>query len=410
MALAFLVLLVAGWFLLTSPAPLFATPPAPNAAQVAAGRDAYRQLRGAQNNSNRRVALNAENLAGLGLLASHGFAPDRLRLALRDGQLVAEASHRLPLGRWLNVVAAAQPSGEGFPTTRLKVGLVPLPTWLSRAALESGRLLLMVRGVDLPPLHWLVREMTIQRETVTALIRLPSRTGVIDTIAGVPSNVIDNAQVTLTYCALARRQRAQPSGDFAEQVRRAFSLPDGGNPAAANRAAFIALAMLLVDERTASFGGSAREDAADCRMPIVSTQLFGRADWPKHWSLSAAIAVGAGVQLSEAVGEWKELADSLQRNAEFSVGDPTGFSMADLTADRAGFLTAEAAGDAARARDLRERLAQAKAEDLLPPSLLANEDGLSSDAFEERYGGIDDPRFKARVRAIDAVLKRSPVR
>jgi len=333
-ALALLALLIAGWLVLTSPAPLFAAPPAPNAAQVAAGRDAYRQLRGAQNNSNRRIVLNAEHLAGLGLLASHGFAPDRLRLAIRDGRVVAEASHRLPLGRWLNVTAMAQPSGEGFPTTSLKVGLIRLPAWLSRAALESVRLLLMARGVDLPPLHWLVRELTVQGETVTALVRLPSRTGVIDTMAGVPSNVIDDAQVTLTYCALARRQRTRPSDDFAEQVRRAFSLPDGGNPAAANRAAFIALAMLLVDERAASFAGSAREDTTDCRMPIVSTQLFGRADWPKHWTLSAAIAVGAGVQLSEAVGEWKELADSLQRNAEFSVGDPTGFSMADLAADR----------------------------------------------------------------------------
>jgi hypothetical protein len=142
----------------------------------------------------------------------------------------------------------------------------------------------------------------------------------------------------------------------------------------------------------------------------VTTSIYNRSDWPKHWTLSSAIAVGAGVQLSEAAGEWKELADSLARKSQFAVGDPSGFSMADLAADRAGFEAARAAVRPDSAERLAAELAKANPQQLLPHELIEREDGLSNVEFVRRYGGVDDPRFKARVQQIDAVLDRSGLR
>jgi hypothetical protein len=136
----------------------------------------------------------------------------------------------------------------------------------------------------------------------------------------------------------------------------------------------------------------------------VPTAIYGRQDWPKHWALSAAIAVGAGAQLSEAAGEWKELGDSLARQSQFAIGDPSGFSMADLAADRAGFRTARAAWQAEGAERMAAALAHATPDQLLPAELVRREDALSNASFIKRYGGLDDPRFKQRVREIDAVL------
>ena len=145
-------------------------------------------------------------------------------------------------------------------------------------------------------------------------------------------------------------------------------------------------------------------------IPTVPASIYGRFDWTKHWTLSAAISGGAGVQLSEAAGEWKELADSLSRQSQFAVGDPSGFSIADLAADRAGFQSANAAVEPDSAERVAAELAKATPEQLLPNDLVKREDGLTNAEFVRRYGGVDDPRFKARVREIDGVLAQSGLR
>ena len=172
----------------------------------------------------------------------------------------------------------------------------------------------------------------------------------------------------------------------------------------------VALGMLLVDQRVKDFAQVSGEDLGQCRIPTVPASIYDRFDWTKHWALSAAISVGAGVQLSEAAGEWKELADSLSRQSQFAVGDPSGFSMADLAADRAGFQAASAAVQPDSAERLAAELARATPEQLLPNELVQREDGLTNKDFVQRYGGVDDPRFKARVREIDGVLAKSGLR
>ena len=406
-----LALVLVAWFAFTSPAPLFSQPPAPTAAEVGAGRAAYWQLRDSRGRAGKVVSFTPAHLAGLGAVASDGFAPDRLRVRTRGRSIVAEASHQLPLGRWLNVTATAEAPSKTFPDTRIKVGAVSFPPWLSRAGIEVVRLLLLARGTDVPPLEWAVRDFAIKEGTVSARLQLPGKMGLVDQLAGVVSTGdVNEADVVRTYCALADSQRKRKSEDFAEQVRRAFAVDPGGDAAAANKASFIALAMLLVDERAGDFAGEARAASKDCRVPAPAASLHGRQDSAKHWAVSAALAVGAGVQLSEAVGEWKELADSLEARSEFAAGDPTGFSMSDVAADRAGFLTATAAARRGQAAPMRRALARVTAEELLPGALLAEKDGMRNAEFVQRYGGIDDPRYKARVREIDAVLERSPLR
>jgi hypothetical protein len=399
------------WFTVTSSHPLIPLRAAPTAEEVGAGRDAYRQLRaGRGNKGGRAVVLGPSQLAGLSAVASHGFRPDRLNLSTEGSAFVAQASHHLPLGRWLNVTVRAESPSTAFPRTHLKVGVWTLPPLLSRWVLEAGRWVLE-RRVEVPPLDSMVRNFSVQGGILRALVSLPGRSGLVDQMASAVAAPIDGDQVVRIYCALANRQRQAPSSDFAEQVHRAFSLnPESASRADFNRAAFIALGILLVDERVADFAQLSPGELGHCRIPTVTTSIYNRSDWPKHWTLSSAIAVGAGVQLSEAAGEWKELADSLARQSQFAVGDPSGFSMADLAADRAGFEAAKAAVRPDSAARLAAELAKANPQQLLPHELIEREDGLSNVEFVRRYGGVDDPRFKARTQQIDAVLGRSGLR
>ena len=407
-AAALLLAAVLLFFTVTSATPWTPAPPAPDAEAVAAGRDAYRQLREAQ--GNRRgvpVTLGTSELAGLSAVASHGFRPDRLVITLEGREAVIHASHRMRrLGRWLNVTMTTEGASQGFPSTRLRVGLWSLPPWLSRWALQAGRLYLS-RRVEVPPLDVMVRNFNVASGTVSALISLPGKSGLVDQMASAVAEPVDRTSVLRIYCALAEQQRKKPSGDFAEQMRRAFGVDaQSVSRADFNRAAFVALGMFAVDERVGDFAQLSSADLGKCRIPVVPTAIYGRQDWPKHWALSAAIAVGAGTQLSEAAGEWKELADSLARQSQFAIDDPAGFSMADLAADRAGFRTARAAWQSDAAARIGVALANATSEQLLPAELVRREDAFSNAAFVKRYGGLDDPRFKQRVREIDAVLDR----
>jgi hypothetical protein len=394
------------FFTVTSAEPSTPAPPAPGAEAVAAGRDAYRQLREAQGNPQGvSVTLGIDQLAGLSAVASHGFRPDRLSIAIEGRQVVVHASHRMQrLGRWLNVTVRAEGPSQGFPATRIKVGMWDLPPRLSRWALQLGRLYLR-RKVEMPPLDVMIRNFKAEPTAVSALVSLPGKSGLVDQMASAVAEPVDRASVLSAYCALADLQRKKPSSDFAEQVRRAFSLDKAGaNRADFNRAALVALAMFGVDERVGDFAQLSPADLGKCRIAVVPTSIYGRQDWPKHWALSAAIAVGAGMQLSEAAGEWKELADSLARQSRFAIGDPSGFSMADLAADRAGFRTARAAWQPDGAERMATALAHATAEQLLPAELVRREDALSNASFVKRYGGVDDPRFRQKVREIDAVI------
>ena len=108
---------------------------------------------------------------------------------------------------------------------------------------------------------------------------------------------------------------------------------------------------------------------------------------------SAAMAAEGGSALSHVVGLAKELRDA---------DGGSGFSFADLSANRAGI-----------------RFAQALESGQLKPIDLANDfgcyaflprmeglpEGLPAKTFQEQFGGTDDPRFHAMLREIDSRLE-----
>jgi hypothetical protein len=407
-----LALLLLGLFLVTSPRPWAAERRVPTAEQVAAGRDAVLQLRSGLRDSKQlsHVALGSAQLDGFAALASHGFRPDRLDIWLRDTTLNAVASHRLWFGRWINVEATTAGRSTGFPQVRMNVGHLHFGPTSSRYIFSVARWALTLRGVRLPALDDLVREVAVGPDIVTATLFLPGKTRLVDELAGTETAAIDEDTVVRLYCRLANMQRAQPEGDFAAQVRRAFTARAGEPAEVYNKAAFVALAMFVVSDRVGGLAGKAQERTGSCRIGPVLVSIHGRSDLPKHWSLSAAFSVTAGSQFAQAIGEWKELADSLSRESMFARGDPSGFSFVDLSADRAGFRTANAAAAPATAEQFGARLAAATPEQLLPLILLQRPEGLANADFVARFGGIGDPRYLAAVRRIDSALEQDGIR
>jgi len=200
-----------------------------------------------------------------------------------------------------------------------------------------------------------------------------------------------------------------PLGDarFAALVQTAFArLP--GDPTARsavqdNRAAVLALGIAIGHERLA------RQAGLDAQSELVrsaislrqGTTLRGRDDWPRHYALSAALAVLEHPLVSDAGGLIKEQLDALTRGS--------GFSFGDLAADRAGVRFAAAATRSeAAALALQARVHGGfRIDDFFPPAGDLPEN-LTLEQFRSSYGTVGSPRYRQMVAEIEARLDRCP--
>jgi hypothetical protein len=352
-----------------------------------------------------QIRFGSAQLDGLSALVTHGFRPARLDMYTHGGVFYAAASHPLPMGRWLNVQMVVTKGSKGFPNSNVRIGSLPFSPILSRMLFEVGRWILQSRGADLPSLDSLVQDFSIEKNDIIATISLPEQGIFLDEIAGY-ANRVNTDLVVQYYCRLVKDQVLNPQSDFSVQIRRAFPASGVSNASPdANRAAFVALAMIAVDKSVGKLAKLSQAQLAECPENPLPITLLGRMDSPKHLALSAALAATTGIQLAEAMGEWKELADSLTDKADFH-GDSTGFSFVDIAADRSGFRIARAAVSVGQARAMAQRLSIATESELLPPELLNYSDGMKDPDFVKAYGGIDDQRYVKVINSIDAVLNR----
>ncbi len=195
-----------------------------------------------------------------------------------------------------------------------------------------------------------------------------------------------------------------PEGDaaFGKLLEIAFAFAAensaGGDPVLPNRAAILALAVILGEERVAAVAkrhlDASRVPQAEALRARVT--LHGRKDWPRHFWVSAGLTLLADNDRSLAVGITKELMDATPGG--------TGFSFADLAADVAGNrFTLAATRDARSARAMQARiLAGVRAADFFP-DVRDLPEGLTREAFQEQYGGLGGAGTQ---RIVDEVRRR----
>jgi hypothetical protein len=163
-----------------------------------------------------------------------------------------------------------------------------------------------------------------------------------------------------------------------------------------NQAGIFALGMLLGHPRIEEFLGSIHisDDRRNVRRKLDRVPLRGRTDWTKHFFVSAAIAVFSDQLMSDAAGLLKEELDAGQGGS--------GFSFADLLADRAGTTFAlYATRDAAAARALQDRLrAGFRIDDFFPVAADLPE-GIPEAELQARYGGVGGKEYSRVAEEIE---------
>ena len=192
-------------------------------------------------------------------------------------------------------------------------------------------------------------------------------------------------------------QLTRAAFDMAAQRSRA------GDPVLQNQAAVLGLALVLGDEKLAKVADRYVDPA---RIPLCEkirarTTLHQRADWSRHFWVSAGLVILSGDSRALNVGLIKEVKDA---NAGGS-----GFSFGDLTADAAGSQFAQAATrDVAAAVAMQQRLKEGAVTttDLMPEASDLPE-GINADDFEKQYGGAGGTRTDSLVQVIKKRLDPS---
>jgi hypothetical protein len=161
------------------------------------------------------------------------------------------------------------------------------------------------------------------------------------TATGIGDDLDAAARATGRHVLAAAREVPDGDAGFERLLELAFAFAEdnshGTDGVLPNRAAVLALAVILGDEAVAKVAGR-RLDAL--RLPEAEAlrariTIHGRKDWPRHFWVSAGLTLLADPDRSNAIGLTKELMDS--------TAGGTGFSFADVAADAAGNRFAVAA-------------------------------------------------------------------
>lgn len=160
------------------------------------------------------------------------------------------------------------------------------------------------------------------------------------------------------------------------------------------RAVLLVLAAYLAEKNLANLVPQAAQWPKP--RPVMLT-LLNRYDSAQHFVISAALAAWAGEPIADAIGVYKELADAKQGS---------GFSFADLAADRAGTRFGEAVN---RTPPLALLLRGKFAETDLIPTLDGLPEYLRESEFRRRYGDVNSPAYRQLLTEIEGRIAALPL-
>lgn len=300
----------------------------------------------------------------------------------------------LPLKPYLNFSLRIADSGGEPRVSDLRIGRVPVPDPLTRLMFHTllPRLYQTEQGVLAGKI---IRKMDLSPGNIAFSYRWQpdlieqARDTLIDPHQRESIAVYYNELVTLQSAGRARR------GSLPTALRPLFQLAQqrsrsGHDPASENRSLLLVLGAWAANR---GMGQLLPADARRGRLEGFHLSLERRLDLAQHFLVSAAISSSSDTTLSNAVGLFKEVRDS-QRGS--------GFSFADLAADRAGTRFGETAThSAANAQRVQQLLADGVKEADIIPQVRDLPENLSAAEFERRYGKIDSPKYNKIANEIE---------
>ncbi|BCT68813.1 hypothetical protein [Nitrosospira sp. NRS527] len=327
---------------------------------------------------------------------AHRFGKGSAQVILADGNAVIRLSlpmATIPINGYINLAASVM-EVDGKPQLQsVQVGKLMLPDVLTQV--------LALQFMD-----WL-RQSNEYKAGLDSLKRIKlsrNELGIVYRWAGgfskgMRASIIDKQERErlLRYQSILaansiRNEAVMPLSEILPSLIRvaAARSVNEGDALAENRAAILVVAFHVLG---VSLKRILPEAANWPRAAPQSITLDGRDDFAKHFMASAAIAAYADTMLSDAIGLYKEIEDSLYGS---------GFSFNDIAADRAGTKFGEKAViSEASALQLQHRVVSGLKDADLMPLWSDLPEFMSAMEFKQRFGGIDTPAYQGMMQKIE---------
>jgi hypothetical protein len=334
---------------------------------------------------------------------AHRYGDGSARVTLGENRVAIKASlcrRQLPIGLCINVDTALH---EGAPLPRfeqLRVGRLPVPGFIADWLLM--RTIVLLFGQDtLDAGVQALKKFAVQKGRLAVSYEWQEKFKEEIRNVLVPLELRDRLRLYQRRLSEVARGPTNSTISLADLLAPLFQLAkelsQAGNPIEENRAAIFVLTFYVTGKQLDAIIPEAKKWPQPQPYRVI---LSGREDTPKHFMVSAAVAAKAGGPLADALGIYKELADSR---------GGSGFSFNDIAADRAGTRFGElAANDQASARILQNRLAaQVREKDIMPPAEDLPEN-MQAAEFKRRFGGVDAPEYKKMMVEIERRIAALP--
>lgn len=344
-----------------------------------------------------RYVRSAADLGRLELHCAFEFGP--------NGEVSLDTAVALPIAGYFNIRTEA--TGSIFEGTaelqfkRLRAGRVEVPRLLrnliSRLALGMFRdqplMAKVLDAVEKAEIQHGKLELTVRRKAALKLeISRSLQTPEQAEIAGLAKNCIEVALANWPS-TLADATPEANSPQFKHAMRSQFQLAQDlgkGWPAALqNQVAVLALSIILGHTQLSEIAGIGLTDDQRASLEDLSSNVraYGREDLVKHFWVSAGLTQIASSHVSNVAGVTKEEMDSGNGGS--------GFSFADLQADRAGVRFSELATQSDQeARRIQFLIAgEWELKDLMP-EISGLPEGITEQELADTYGGLHGELYK----------------
>ncbi len=324
-----------------------------------------------------------------------------------------------PFGKYINFTGTIIPSQDGLNIHNVSLGNIELPGGLAVSLAEV-----------------LLNQMLTGKATGTKLVN------------SIDSITVDNSRLTLIYHTIPNiRQIFEETKERVKKIRddlallgdpklvklyyhklcdfnkqgisfagktvplglylnTAFSFAEkrsnvGKNPVDENKASLLALSIFLGTTNFNSIIGAIdKKTLRKCQPRGRKIVLNNRVDLRLHFIYSAGLKVISDSGISFTIGEYKELLDSQEGGS--------GFSFADLAADRSGIRFAEQAMDSFGAMHIQRMAAELIQKKVFFPSIAGFPEGMPQHLFEQR-GGIEGDYYKKYLAMINERIENLPL-
>ena len=369
------------------------------------------------------LSVTQHEIDGLSALG-HSAIPQLIsNIVLIEGQGYFRFSLELPLPkliRFVNVDIILNASQTGLNLDTAYIGSIPIPgNWLIAIAgvvsntyikKEFGTSLAnIVSNIDISPSSLQINIQMPERLTNNNKSATESLFALRDQLAlfGNVDDIRFYHQSLLNFIATNQHTKSlTPYIAHVFSVAKKRSAISGAQAALENKAALTALVLYFGADQFELFIGDvsrySSKQALQRQQLQRSVTLRNRVDIQKHFIYSIALQLFGSSTASDAIGELKEFLDSNKGGS--------GFSFADLMADRAGTRLAKISTQSNQSALLvQARLAKTNSESAIIPTLAKLPEGITQQAFKKNYQGIKSKNYIAMLNHIDEQLLQIPL-